>query len=56
MIMVMQRKQSTVTRDKQETDLTFRGRQEPCVAIRGLYQTMHILNTFYQYKLLELCR
>ncbi|KAL1826162.1 hypothetical protein ACET3Z_012940 [Daucus carota] len=30
------RKQNTVTRDKQETELTFRGRQEPCVVVRAV--------------------
>lgn len=32
----MQKKQMTVTRDKRETELTFPGSQEPCIAPRGL--------------------
>nr|GMC77255.1 Chorismate synthase, chloroplastic [Ipomoea batatas] len=30
------KKQMTVTRDKRETEITFPGRQEPCVAPRGI--------------------
>ena len=35
--MFMQKKQHTVTRDKQETELIARGRHDPCVVPRGLF-------------------
>lgn len=33
---IAQRKQNTVTRDKQETELIARGRHDPCVVPRGI--------------------
>lgn len=35
-MMLLQKKQHTVTRDKQETELIARGRHDPCVVPRGL--------------------
>lgn len=35
-MMLVQKKQHTVTRDKQETELIARGRHDPCVVPRGL--------------------
>lgn len=37
-MLILQRKQNTVTRDKIETELIARGRHDPCVVPRGTYQ------------------
>jgi hypothetical protein len=35
-VLVLQRKQHTVTRDKKEIELIARGRHDPCVVPRGM--------------------
>ena len=41
---IVQRKQNTVTRDKQETEMIARGRHDPCVVPRGYYINQKQLN------------
>lgn len=36
-MILLQRKQNTVTREKKETELIARGRHDPCVVPRGMY-------------------
>ena len=42
----MQKKQHTVTREKQETELIARGRHDPCVVPRGTFNYQSILSHY----------